>query len=1748
MFLFFLIKIKLISCITSSKGNNIEEFHEGEITIKKFKAHMENIEKSIKLNATVVLGPKDDINLNQFRFAKLVLVNNNKDIIKQELYASNNSLFYNTDNANLYNQSQFKAVVPNTQNSNTILSVPLNKLEPSMRLYIRIPCEGICNFSLNYTIEDGRKMEGISINEKSCYDILLQKVEDYSLYYRFVYTTYKDNYPLITFTSSSSKNFSFFPSNMNSVYTQHTLVNGFSFMYRYSAAYYEYHTFLLQANDTMNFRVCHRRVINETHRTILIGEEVHSVIKNFIEGLVDCFNLQDNEYDSYIMNYITKTKGVRMLIDKGNKIEEIKINMETGNLFLDKSFKSFCFAQEIHPDHDEIKKTHFFTSVQFQILGVKNNVITQHLNFPLINGLSMQQNLKKGQILYYRLSEYLEKSEYINLYFQSLFGDVKVYKSLCENINCTFNENMLTDLKEIKFDYKNNIHLTEKIDKEYKNIYKAVKFPVFIVYCENVIENKFCHYFIGINTDDNYLVLNQNRKVYSYLRQINNNNETVNIANKFTFFYNFSLDNFEREPFFFEIHLLFGSISDIYVNGEKNEEDIFNYNNRTIIYSKGAIYSGFGEHYIEIEGENNSFFYIVYYFSYENNKVPYIFSERETQYKLMKKFLTSGEQQEEYYYSFPEREDKSNYIISINGINSYLLPDNYEYQLKFFQLKDIENDVLRISCGKDGHCGDACEFIISASKLNNGVLNKDIEYDGLYHYFKFEDEIKEINLYYYFSEEDLKSKLMLVNINKNNLVQLKVEYGFNKTSGLDYKLVDKYHEIFTINLSSIITINESYSYQDYMEKRNYFIIRITKSNNSDEDCNFKIKTNIKNVPTYLNLETVEFGYVNKYEPRYYYFDYLYAPQNQYKDNYFETYHNLQEIYLYNKGNVKMKVINLKGNNRQEIDKFDISNINYDNESIQYVNEESGKNYIKVLDTDCTLGCRFAIKVYLDENDENNEVNNYYTIHKNSMYGNLVYEFNTNIFGNFYGYSRFLANESYPFYINNPELEGDLIITLNCKVCYAIIYLLDDYDEIELVINSNTFVHRSKMKKTIRIDFSLDTDFDNDTDNYYYSLSDSEYPKYIEQLQSEPCFKSCEFVFPLHKYYNYSNDDKTQVIFYIPNDEQVKIYYGFKNISEFESDLIEKFDLTKNEGNKEKIPSNKLFFDLNVKDIKENEKYLIIQIISEENNDLNFVMNKFIFSPNIDEFKHSMNIVSMNTDEIIKNDIISLDNDTKYKIDIYLINGNGVISLDNSGKYVFVLNYQTQEYVSLIIDLPEFNISSRNYDTNNNFTFYINATNERKLKNFGEFLDFQKIYRIKYFKKNGLLFPMKLKISTGKYKNKYLYINYRFIELEKNEKREELYNTTDEMFATSFDTETCRVKLIEKIYFPEFRRGFIMYDIPSRCEDDHLEFTLRKNITNTFTYQNVFLEITPLYLDKKEHQDINIPKNTYIQINLNKTANLIFTEMNPEYNHIIVDIANTTEIIFKNIDDFNCNQNNGKLTCISDKNKTKYSMAIEPNLGTIFIKFTSRKEKYPYFELTNNTVIFNKTNEEENTFRIKHEKIKIIKGVNDTNNAIDMSVINISYYIRVYDYYENYKEKDINNILYKSNAIMSFRKEINTDDVNSSFVEYELSLGNSLAQKSFYINIIAEAVFNGTVEYFSYKSNIFIYKPPSEKEEESETNIWIYIIPAIAVVLLACIGIIIYICIRRKKRKNEININVKDLNDVDVLINKSEKQN
>ena len=1722
-----------------------------------------NHSEMVKIKANISLEESDN---PQYEFIKLVMLDQNEEhklkLGGLKIYASTKESFYNAIENNLYAESEYKSI---DSKNTTVLAIPINDIDKEFKkLYIQISCNGSCDFDFQYRIESGRSMEGIKIHDNTCFDITLEGIKEPEIYmnYRFVFNISKINYPLITFTTYEiNNNYKLFTTGLENDFLKNSFYNGYSFSLEYKDEYYEYHTFILKPNVTTTFKICHRIINgikpeNQSFTPILIGENGYSILMNKKTTVEECFKIEkeDYDYDYYMFNYITKTQNMKLVIkDDVFSDDNVSIHYlfdESGNIILDKSIEYFCLnlRDEVV---DSISAEQYHGSVNFQIIGIKENIAPL---ITLINGYSVKQTLKPGQIIYYRLNN-KKNNSFINLYFQELKGDILLYKSHCKKYpNCEYEGD-----EKIKKSIYNNYYDEESIINE-----NDANFTVYKVQCNDISEN--CIYYIGMHYDNSLLLLNDKRKTYFEF-----------LAYK-TFY--FSTD-FYIEPlkddsygknsrkYYLEIHLFNGTLntSDISINGSSI---LHNFENKTYYYSTLGITfltDNFYSYNNSITFNTNTFCYITYrlllssYYKGKKTDDFYNMYEQEMHYNIL------NSKTEIFSYYYPEllfNDDdtpKGNYIVSISNINSHISIDKSNVFLKYHQFKLQKNYTL-IKCiadnGNNIYKGQ-CEFIFSFAKLNQSSIYKNISFDGFYQYYEINDDIKNIYLYYKLSEKELNKEQIFITINKENLSNITINYtiinidtttDFEKLQNLPNIKINKCYDMARINLTELKN-----NVQLKNDAESYLLLKLTSDNNTD----FKIKININNIPIYLYSDETEYGSLKKYESLYYYFDY-YPEQITHVD--------FEEIYLYNKGNVKMKTAISKTlllnhpYNEHDMYEFVYNDLNF---------KESEKNYFRLNISDINLGYRLYIRVYLDENDKSDY--NSFSIYRHTQKEGrgLLAKLNNNIFGNIYENNK----ENYYFYIDNlNQIKEKLKISLNCENCVMKFYYMEyeeeggggeeeeEEEEEEIIEEEEEEAEPETYYLTINSSciFNWDNYLKNNeyivyfkitggTGYYFLSFSDTSSPKYIEESELELCLGTSKFIFPLYNYSNYikyNNTDIAKIIFFSPDYERIKIKVEVVD----ESKLDNNYPLTNFTIKDNSIKyTNKYFYDLKTNDIMVKDKYLRIEVEPENKNQLfKFIMNKFINPTNQNSINNKNQIITVSQGTTNNYTINNFDKTSYYKISLHLISGEGNIVLNN-GNITYDLDYEYHRYITIITKLKNDLIMGKN-SGKDDFNFLIDVSKLDDHRDIKQNIEPNINYRIKYMIDDNEtdIFPLNLRISREK--GYTAFVSYRFIELESNsgeKTKNKLYNTTISNFSVSLSPDYIEDNKInfESIYYPDFERGVIIVnrtdDTYATDDNNYIEVVLKKSEIDESKYKKVYLEIASVLINNKEEnvENIVIPKDVYVQFDLyknNKIYNLIFQEPDDTYNHLQIDLSYTTYV---NISEGDCDSNDyeGKYTfhCIIS-NDGKKSISLETNTSvTIFVKYITKKapNDFPNFALKDSNIETDPEDKKYTSYKLTQRNIMPTNNYNNIN-------YDLSYYVRLYEYLKFFKDREIDNIIVRANGIISFRVDLDKSEAEKEEFTYEVNFPNTLKNETYFINVIGAAKYKDSVEYFSYK---FIKMRLVDKKDTEFNKNWI--IPLVFVLIMFCafVAYIIYINIKEYKQ----NKGKKKEGVTDILINDGDKE-
>ena len=1564
-------------------------------------------------------------------FIKLY-VSHKEPLEENLIYASQDESFQKS--TNLYKDSKYKTI-----DRETALIIPMDEIDKNIPLYIRIPCNGICDYDFYYVIYS---KDNIEMDDNQCFDIDLKSENNK---YNFTYSTEEKNInSLITITGYSLKGFNVIADNVNKNY-----FNGYSSLINHNGAKKKFN---FVVNDKLRVKVCHRFL--KEAKDIIDGDKIYSALNDINKG--ECFNInnKNEEIKYYSLTFISKTKNLEAEFYENNKVtKKEEINEESKNIILDPTFNKFCLSRK---NGD--------AGVFFQLLSVKDNQENQKVNLPLIKGVSILQRIPKGQSIYYRIIEYTPDSKSINIHFQSITGNTDINFSQCTGFpKCNFTDNQNLN----KYMINNNIYFnydlpTDKLD----NIYHKSEFPVIIVNCTDTKND--CNYYLEMSNEKDTKLLNQENKIYSFV-QDGSQNYTINtIANK--------------KPIYLQVHTLTGKVNAPIAS--KGKFEYFEYYNNTqfLIFNEVS-----DEITISVNGEKNSYYNIYYYYLEEKNNYFYL-PKGEVQYNIIPKDHT-------YYYYFNHKlkqNNESQYIVSINAINCYLTSNDNENEGKRnIQFKVENNETKWVKWYANGlNTDDKCEFTISSAEIYNSSTKELIINDGIYNYFEL-DNGNSVILNYLFSKNDL-NKTILINVNKKSEEVLNIEYKFRNGQKTNKK-IKKYGDLFEINYN-----NNDNNKEGLDNIESFEILEVKINQTSTNKINFRININgRKNLPVYLDPEEIEYGIVKKNEDRFYYFDYYYSKNSEEK----------QQIFLNSKGIARIKSIKLFIKKTPNKNPDDISNKAGINSADNYFILRNQLN-------DCSNGCRIYFSIFIEGNEVNNP-QNLFTVYRQYAEKKLYVPENTNIYGymdNIYTNKKHSFMTKIKYYKNNY-----MKISLHCQTCVMDITISGTKYAIK---NSLALKFSTPGEETLEYSISKANN-----EYYYFSLSNNNTEKYIEQLEPEKCFFSyCNFLLPLHEYYKYNQQ---KIILFVPDNEEAQINLNLLNMDEYENKLED------NNNNKYKFSSKEQpitnWYILDLSDYYKQNKYLHINIDSKRNSTL--IISQFYNSLNAEKINYGEYIYTIN------NEKSHSFNAGTYKFDLLFIDGKGSSLFkinneeddeDNENEENY-LGYESQEALSFIkkIDSP-FNFVTKSL-SDINFTYYLKVTNGELSSEKIDELKIQRNNHLKYDNIDGEIFPIKYKFLVKDNHN--LVINFRFMKLEKeNEVYGEVFDCDKESFLVS-----ANAPIKDYFYSNSLRRGYIFIKAEDMSNHIYTELTISKNKTNAFNYKSVFVEITPLYISSN-NKDIKIPRNTYLQLELNKETTYELSFIKPRGNNdtIKIDLANDTDIskisIKKNdiTEEFKTDINGKKNYSFEVKDcelkGCKMDISLEEK-GKILIK-NILENNYTYkFEVINNEVNINNIskNKDENIHEITHENIRFSeKNINTT----EPPNYKITYLIRLFNILDYIDQDEIDNILFPKNlSIKSFRKEIPEKELVNETVKYNVPFGK-IEKGQYYINIIGEVSFNGTIEYFEFFNighDLRVVDPPDIKFDDT----WVYVLIALIIIMLLLIAYIVRFFI---KNKNEGTIN------------------
>ena len=1624
---------------------------------------------------------------NNGDFIKLNIKHNNILEENNYIYVSSDKSFENVKYKELYKNSEYKNI---ERDSALIIPVDENKLD----LIIRIPCNDICDYTFYYKVY--KNDESIKINSDECFDFNINNK------YNFIYSNEDINNKtsLLTMTGYSMDNF-IVSNEDNKLILDKTYFNGYSSIISDNIAEFSIN------NDEKNLmvKICHRTLSDNNDeqyniKNIFVEDKIYTRIE---ENKEECFKINGtikNDIVPYLLTFITKSNNINVKFKNTNDNtleEEFNIDGESEDIIFNSTYNLFC-----------IKKNNMNLDDYNEDIGIFINLLSINekgiLNMSLIKGVSTKQILPKGKYIYYRINEYSQNSSSINIHFQNISGETEVFITNCKNYPyCSFSNNKnLT-----KYCINNNIYYKVNIESE-ENIYHKSELPMIKIHCIGGEEEDYCTFYIEMANNDDNILLNKNKKIFSSI-------QTEEERHK----YKFSLRKSDikkdlKKQLFIQLYSLTGN-NNLIVNGGETAptfEKYYKYNNNTIFYLYDFNNNNKDEFSIEVEGEKNSYYNLIYYTINEEK-------EKENENNI---YLTTGEihysiitkKKVIYNYYFQERSlsnNKDQYLVNIDGINCILnvqqeTKNKFEKSRHYQFILNNKNEKIFISSEMD----DICEFTISAivkssSQNNNLIINNRVSQT-----YKFDGQINAFSFNYLILKEDLINKNIFININKNTQRYLIMDCAINKEFIFDNKTLHNNIEIF--ELKEIINYDNLNSFLDKnnIETENNLIsIELNLYVKKVEHFDFKIKISPINLPSFLNQEEIEYGYIKKNEYLFYFLEYK-------KDE------DLQ-IYFDVKGNATFKV-------NSNINKYNQGNVLQYNDiyikDFNFNKPKTNTNYINI--DKCKYEfCHAYIKVFISD-DYNNNNASFFSLYAHSDNTKLNVPKNRNIHG-------VLSSKNKPhlFYtLINPQKNDNIIkIVLNCKKCFMCYYTVEPKDLKEKCKNpldpskEKYFLIKSEDQKIFEKIYYKIYISEGEYEQNIYSIYilDSNSPKFITQSVPEICKTTCKFLLPLYEYYIYNDQN---IILFIPDDEQTIIYVRVEKMHDDEAFKFDDMNINNNFTSiNQSLISNKMI--LNLEQIKEkfNENdnlYIKIQIESKINDikNITFIINKFYNSLDTEINPPLQNIFIIN-DSFVKNDLLNnliRDNEI-YKININLIGGSGQFSLSNNNQNIkYSLGYDTQDSISLILKNNDLNLNTEKNIEEDKFIFYMDIVRKQEKDE----LIFRKTNYFKYFGEDGKsdIFPINLKLNLENIKED-LHINLRFsnlVELNPDYNNENLFNITNEKFnfiVSIFDNENKNSNNnIYYKYYNDLRRGYIFIEKSLIKDKKYLEIKIDKDEANENNYKSVSLDITPFDIN----EDIELPRNSYLEMKINKYEKFKLSKPLAEYNNLYLELStisnNNYDLNFNNINDIKKETNYGKnLYSINNNSDKDYKINInlDDTVQNILLKYIVKKENITNMNINKTDIIVSQIDNE--TYKISYDNI-LPENANINDNY------KINYFVRLYKAFDFDKNEEPKNIYVEQEPILFFKKELNNSDLNNETISYNVNLGK-LERNKYFISVLGEVVNDTNVEYFAY--NYYVFSIKNIIVEPKFDFTWIIIIIILLSILIVGVYYIIKQCIQLKNK-------------------------
>ena len=506
-----------------------------------------------------------------------------------------------------------------------------------------------------------------------------------------------------------------------------------------------------------------------------------------------------NETRHYIVNAKSFTQNAHFYIYDKSSSKEIQ-----GVDIISSNYMTFDYKKDYQLCIKASSGYSNEVSAQFQILDMEYITEYQPYKEPLIRGITHEEMVPKGKVMYYRIPSLAPFSNEIEMNIHFIKGYPKLYKGYCDDYpNCTIKPEDIAHLESIgeistTYDINENIYLKAQVKGD--EIYKSPIQTIAIVYCpddplENVVD---CVFDISLECPgDTTSLLPETR----YTRPIEFGDSDM---------YSFEITDASVNKLYVVLYSYSGN-ADLYVASSPYfEEEVGTYyadgNREYIVIDKGGSSSLVGQYYAKVEAMKNAYYTIFYYTETAEQKIFEVPSG-----EMFMETINMNEKKT-FYLTNRNIENNVPYLASIHSINCDLKVNfnNTKYTQRFTQVVIDETDPMYKDAkykfdiefvkfdSNSTSQDERCLFYLAGDESfqdNELLLN-----EGVFHQMAFNYKINYISYIYPFVYSG--PSQIVFSINKYSTLNLKINYKFYGREG-SQGIINNHHRKIEILISEI---------------------------------------------------------------------------------------------------------------------------------------------------------------------------------------------------------------------------------------------------------------------------------------------------------------------------------------------------------------------------------------------------------------------------------------------------------------------------------------------------------------------------------------------------------------------------------------------------------------------------------------------------------------------------------------------------------------------------------------------------------------------------------------------------------------------------------------------------------------------------------------------------------------------------------------------------------------------------------